>query len=226
MHFKIRLLAALAVMCVYTAKSQNFGYTLAKDSSSYSSLSGATVLVAAENFLSKSYTIHLPFTFNFCGSSTDSIIVEGNGFISFDQPKGLSTIAFNNFSSRRDTSNNYLSSILSGVEGSGNNRILKIEFMNMAQNQLSQYDHLDYQVWLYENGNKIEFHIGSNSYEQQELPQLIGLINRNMDTDAKAFVLSGDPANPSGSLISGESDFTYLSGFPSSGFIYKLIPSF
>ncbi|MCW3071744.1 MAG: remA [Bacteroidetes bacterium] len=226
MFSKTRLLSALAVMWAYTVAAQNFSYSLVKDSSSFTCLTGANVLVAGENFLSNSYGIHLPFTFNFCGISTDSITVEGNGFISFDASKGLSTVAFNNFSSRRDTSNNYLSSIVYKIEGSGSNRVFIVEFKNMAQNRLSQYDHLDYQVWLYENGNKIEFHIGNNSNGGQELPQLIGLINRNMDTESKAFILSGDPGTPGGNLITGDNEFVYLDSFPSAGLIYKLIPSF
>jgi hypothetical protein len=227
MHFKIRLLAALAVAMTHALTAQNFSYTIAKDSSSYVSLAGAEVISAGENFLNKRFSVHLPFQFNFCGSATDSLQIEGNGFLTFNEQEGMALVAFNNFSSRPDTSQAYSSSILSLTEGSPGNRVVKIQFSHLAQYTVSQNDFLDYQVWLYENGNRIEFHMGANSFGgYDDLPQLLGIINRNMNTVNKAFLISGAASGPSAQLISGDDPFAYLHTVPSQGLIYKLTPSF
>jgi hypothetical protein len=212
---------------VSTIKAQNLSYTLIKDSSSYSSLTGGQILAVEENFIGKKYGIHLPFTFNLCGSTGDSVIIEGNGFMKLDKSLGVSIIAFNSFSSKKDSNQSYISAITYKNDGSAPNRILKVEFANLAQNTLSQTDYFNYQVWLYENGNKIEVHVGPNPYSIQEgFPQILGLINTSMDTENKALFLSGDPLAPSIQLITGENDFEYLNGIPFSGTIYKLTPSF
>jgi hypothetical protein len=227
MFSRIRLIILLSLAAATAGSAQNFSYSLIKDSSAYTCLAGCQVLSAGENFMSKRFTLHLPFQFNFCGSSTDSLVIEGNGFISFDEQKGLSLVAFNNFSSRNDTSHAYTSSISSLAEGSGENRIVKIQFSHLAQYTLSSSDFLDYQVWLYENGNRIEFHIGTNSFSgYDELPQLLGMINRKMNTENKAFLLSGAVSSPGTQLISGDDPFVYLNTIPSAGIIYKLSPSF
>jgi hypothetical protein len=164
-QFKRTVLVCLFFITAHLIQAQNFNYTLSKDSTTYTALSGATYLSTGENWSNKKYSIHIPFHFNFCGSTADSIItIEGNGFIVMNQSKQLSIVAFNSFTSNKDTNQSYTSSIAYLTSGSQGNHITKIEFKNLSQNQLSNADYLNYQVWLYENGNKIEFHIGANSY--------------------------------------------------------------
>jgi len=223
------LLALLLGIGIYSAPAQTFSYDLQKDSSGYTVLSGAVVLSTAENFRSKSFTVDIPFAFNFCGSAADSITIEGNGFIVFNKEKATAIVAYTNFGSNKDTTMGYSSSILCKAEGDSGNKIFKIEFKNLSQSSLSANDHLSYQVWLYENGNKIEFHTGTNSYAGTpgiEIPVLLGLINKNMDTENNAFLLYGDPHNPSGQLIAAGIGFVYLDNVPAEGTIIKLTPTF
>ena len=227
-------LKRIAIACFLLAiplvsQSQNFNYNLTKDSIVYVPLSGATILTAGEDFTNQNFSIHFPFQFNFCGSVTDSVKIEGNGFVVFDNAKGLAAVSFNNFGSKKDTNQNYVSSISYAVSGSQGNRILKIEFKNLAQSALSNYDFLNYQVWLYENSNKVEYHIGNNSYANEMgegIPALIGIINRNMDTENKAYLVKGIPSTPEGQLISGESEFVYINNVPFSGTVYTITPTF
>ncbi|MGZ4055101.1 MAG: hypothetical protein ACXVPU_11640 [Bacteroidia bacterium] len=221
------ILITLNAFFILKMHSQNFSYSLQKDSSVYSSLNEATIISSDQNFQSKSFGIRLPFQFNFCGSNTDSITIEGNGFIILNNAKGLSIVSFNNFTSQKDTNENYRSSIGYVVSGNAGNKIIKIEFKDLAQTKLSSSDNLDYQIWLYENGNKIEFHIGPNPNSvDNEIPVLVGLINRNMDTDNKAYVISGNSSYPVGSLISGEASLEYIYSIPNTNIIYTLTPSF
>ena len=222
------LLSLLMGICQHIATAQLFGYSLQKDSAAYASLSGATVISTGENFRSKSFMLDIPFAFNFCGAAADSVCIEGNGFIVFDKEKGTAAVAFNNFGSNKDTAQNYTSSILSLTAGTSGNRILKLEFRSVSQNVLSINDYLSYQVWLYENGNKVEFHTGTNSYAVQpsDVQILLGLINKNMDTENKAYLISGDPAAPTGQVISGEAGLVYLNTVPSEGTVITLTPTF
>jgi hypothetical protein len=225
---KIIVTIAIFIISAMGARSQNFSYGLAKDSSAYSDLTGVTTLLAGETFTNKHPGFHLPFSFNFCGTTTDTLVIETNGFIVFDRWNQISLVSFNAFSGYKDSLNQYVASINYTITGSSGNRIVKIEFKNLSMNGYTFYDRISYQVWLYENGNKIEYHIGPNYYSTLEegIPILIGAINQEMDTEDKAFLISGNPVSPSGAILSGEDDFLYLNNIPFEGTIYRLTPLF
>lgn len=225
-HLKYWVFACLSFTTTFVT-AQNFGYALTKDSTTYTALTNASSVSTGENWNSKSFPLHLPFQFNFCGSTSDSLTIEGNGFIVFDKVKELSIVAFNNFRSNKDTNQSYVSSISYVNTGSQGNRITKIEFKNLSQNKLSSDDYLNYQVWIYENGNKVEIHTGANSYsDKEDFSSLMGIINRNMDTDTKAYLVSGNPSSPSGQAISGDSELVYVNNIPNGGIVYTLTPTF
>jgi hypothetical protein len=227
MPTRIKLIAtAFFVFAIsISLHSQNFNYNLQKDSTAYTPIAGADVISAGQDFQSKSFVLHLPFSFNFCGTKTDSIKIEGNGFIVFDQVRGLAVIAFNSFSSNQDTAAKINSSILFQVTGTQGNRVATIEFNNLSQNILSENDYLNYQIKLYENGNKIIFHIGDNSYSNAAMSVMLGLINKNMDGSTNAFLISGNPSQPSGQQITSGMDFSNLNNVPSKDISYTLTPS-
>lgn len=214
----------LMVTISINIKAQNFNYSFAKDSISYEELSGATVLSSGVNFSNKSFAIHFPFHFNFCGINSDSLKIETNGFLVFDKTKQLAIVAYNNFESKKDTLGNYTSVISYNTSGAAGNRIIKIEFKNLAQNILCSSDFLNYQIWLYEAGNKVEIHTGANA--QNGTAVLLGIINKNMDTSDKAYLIKGDTSSPSGEIISGETSLDYLNQIPNSGIVYTLSPGF
>jgi hypothetical protein len=71
---------------------------------------------------------------------------------------------------------------------------------------------------LYENGNKIEFHIGPNAYASSTLlfSEQLGLIHKELNTT------TGNSPSPTGTLISG----MYINNIPSEGTIYTFTPLF
>lgn len=238
----------LLFMCLYFSHalySQNFNYSLTKDSSAYTALSSPTVLISNEQFGASNFGIHLPFIFNFCGSTTDSLIIETNGFIVLDVEKQYAITVFNNFKANADSTQHYVSSIGYTVSGTTGNRILKLEFNKLSQNQYNTYDHLSYQVWLHENGNKISFRIGPNylsTIPQPVIPTgvseedvarltqgnsvLLGLINKNMNTSEKALLIKGDRYHPQTQIITGDNELVYLQTIPSKGIVLELAPTF
>ncbi|MFL5763546.1 MAG: hypothetical protein ACJ77K_06345 [Bacteroidia bacterium] len=206
------------------SKGQNFSYSIQKDSSIYSDLVSPTVLVSEQSLTNRNFHLHLPFSFNFCGTATDSVIIETNGFVVLDKQKQLAVVAYSNFRSRKDTNGLYVASIGYQVSGTAGSRILKIQFSNFAQHISSSSDFLNYQVWLYEGSNKAEIHTGANASFGN--PVMMGIINRNMDSDDKAYLLSGNPSSPSGQIVTGDSEFVYINAAPAAGVIYTFTPTF
>jgi hypothetical protein len=245
MKFSVRIFLIPSFLLFFQhVQAQNFNYSLTKDSIQYQPLATATVVAAEEDWTNKKFNLKLPFQFNCAGTSTDSLTIESNGFISFGKNTNLALVAFNNFASSMDSTGMFVSRISSVITGNAGNRIVKIEYKNLAVNAFSATDYFNYQVWLYENGNKIEYHIGPNPYAaliivapagtdpntdqyiDTGFRQLIGLINRKMDTTDKGYLITGNPSFPNGKRITGDTELSYLSNIPSAGNIYTFIPSF
>lgn len=212
--------------------SQNYIYSLSTDSSSYTSLSGATTIAGTQSWLNKSFGLRLPFQFNLCGTPSDSITIDNNGFINFQSSINMSLVAFNSYTANKDTNNVYVSLISQQLEGTSGNRILKIQFANLSENNLSALDYLNYQVWLYENGNKIEFHIGANARAAQQnaetaFPVLMGILNRNMDGEnSNGYLVTGAASSPTGLALPSGEGLQYINATPASGIIYRFTPAF
>lgn len=208
--------------------AQSFSYGLTRDSLAYEALDAPQTIVSNQNWISKSFSVQLPFTFNFCGTLTDSMYICGNGFIDFNTTKKLAIMAFNSFSSQRDTTQQYAGAISYETTGAAGSRITKIQFSNVAQSQLSAFDHLSYQVWLYEGSNVIEFHIGDNAYANtaNNIPVAMGVLNRLGTSASRGYFISGNQLSPSGALIGSTDNLDYLNAIPAAGVIFKLTPSF
>lgn len=217
--------------CLFILKAgfaQTFNYSFQKDSSAYTPLSGATVLSVAENFRGLQFTVHIPFSFTACGVTTDTLLIDGNGYISFNRENGASIIACNAFSSNMDSLAHYQSSILTSVSGNAGSRIFKIEFNNLSQNQFSANDKLNYQVWLYEGDKHIEFHIGANSYAGLEdgiFPVPFGLINKNLSGSVNGYLITESAGLTAGHALLENEELVYMSKMPSAGTVLKLFPT-
>lgn len=93
------------------------------------------------------------------------------------------------------------------TEGVAGSQILKIEWNNVGfWEDMTGADYMNFQVWLYEGSNIIEYRYGPNqinnpqgSFEGETGPivYLIPLINFDTDEiEEDAYLLSGDPSNP------------------------------
>jgi hypothetical protein len=226
---KVIPVCLLFFMNIAQGHSQNFSYSFAKDSVAYAALNSPTLLSTNESWSNKQFKLALPFSFNCAGTAADTVFIETNGFLVFNKAKQLAIVAFNDFSSRKDTNQNYTASLGYTIEGSAGNRIVKFEFRNLSRNMLSTFDHMDYQVWLYENGNKIEFHIGSNPFAvNAESPNslLLGIINRNMNSDPSAYLIQGNPSLPTAAAVNSANELIYLDNIPFEGVVLRLTPTY
>lgn len=109
--------------------------------------------------------------------------------------------------SRLDGAGNFDSPVSFKIEGATGNRIAKIEWKNAGFfSDDSELDFVNFQLWLYENDNSIEYHYGpssvnniADSYEGLGGP-LVGLIT-GFETETGAIVdtsylLSETPTDP------------------------------
>ncbi|HEX8517250.1 MAG TPA: hypothetical protein VF868_13720 [Bacteroidia bacterium] len=219
----------LVIFALFAGKgfAQNFNYSFQKDSSEYTALAGGTIKAANESWVNKQFEIPLPFQFNFCGISTDSLFIEPNGFVVFDKRTQISIVAFNEFGSRADANQSFNAELKYSVEGTAGSRIIKVQYSNLSKNKHSSSDELNYQIWLFEAGNLIEIHSGPNSYADSRFdsPILIGLINKNMNSSPNGFLVGGDLNTAFAQSITGE-ELTYFNGIPSQGVFFRFTPSF
>jgi hypothetical protein len=216
--------AGLAMLLIGSSvgTAQNFDYNLQRDSSLYTAVSGINLITNTSN--SQSLGLKLPFSFTVSGYITDTVIIEPNGFLILHQQEEIALVALNSFKANPDSTGNNSASILTSITGQSPNRICKIQFSNFSVSQFNNNDFANYQIWLHENGNKISIHFGPNSYS--DIPgqaMLIGLLNRNMDSAQKGFLLSGTCQNPAGQIIV-DPELIYLEGFPNPGVQFSISP--
>jgi hypothetical protein len=150
------------MLCSLSAKSQDFNYSFAKDSVAWQELNSQTILNADNSAWEFCYKIPIGFSFNYLGRSFDSLRIETNGYLVFDEDRNYALTAFLGFGDCVDADNNH--AVLGyAVSGTNGNRVLKIQFKNTST-ALTSPKHFTYQVWLKEN-SAVEIHIGPNDFQ-------------------------------------------------------------
>ncbi len=143
-----RLLFILAfVFAVYgITRAQNFNYTVSTDSVSWNELNTQTILNGNNSAWNFSYKIPIGFTFSFLGRSFDSLTIETNGYLVFDNDRNYALTAFSGVGDHIDSLGNHaiIGYELSGTNG---NHILKIQYLNCSPNAGGD-EVQSWQVWL------------------------------------------------------------------------------
>lgn len=138
--------------------------------------------------------ISIPFPFKVCGKSVSQFDADVNDiyFISTSSEQVYMTYNMENLNP------SYVSWKTEGIAG---NRIQKIQF----QDRVGSIDNLNFQVWLYENGNKIEAHYGMNNARIAS-SLLPFLIRREMATTLQGIALSGSAIDPNEGIYVGNAN--------------------
>jgi hypothetical protein len=219
------LLCAL-LFAFATARSQGFDYTLTSSAGTYQQLTGSVNVAGnAGDWSTSSFILPVGFEFQFEGKGYDTITIEPNGLVRLDAQHAI--VIFHGAKCKRDSSNAY--SLLSySLTGTAGNRIMKMQYNNTGYDPYNSSEYLNYQLWLYEQGGKIEVRTGSVSWPSvtdstYEGPTpLIGLINPEQSTSVSAFLLSGAP---SAQPVNAGSPLLYLVSVPAEGSIYTFTPN-
>lgn len=123
------------------------------------------------------------------------------------------------------------------LEGPEGNRIFKLEWNNVSIYDVFDSCFLNMQVWLYENGNIIEFRYGPSYVSSDDwamlsdegIQPLFGVVDIDYET-GNAAALYGDPDNPTFECLaltdttSTELLYSGLSSLPAANTVYRFTP--
>ena len=183
-------------------------YSFTSFNQTFEELNNPTTVTGNEVWEYPDYEIPIGFDFSILNFTSDKIyfIEDGlAGYISLS-PNINSNIPMlipigQDIKDRGNNSTGSLSPISYKLIGQPGNRILKIEWKNVGFfGDQTENDYINFQVWLYENNNKIEYHYGDNdinnpiSYDYESGPSvlffpLVDLVNEDFIEDG--YVLNG-----------------------------------
>lgn len=218
-------------------------YNFETNNSPYQNLSGSTSLNNGVIWDDPGFTIPLGFNFNIASYTFDTVyILEWSigGVVSSNPVDGdiipifpviaqdIIDLGYSNGVSQ--------SNISYKTEGTEGNRILKLEWNNVGFfYDSTESDFMNFQLWLYEGSNTIEYHYGPSSINnptesfEGETGPLVSLgTSYNSFTGImvdNGYFLSGDPTNPSIiTLAAGDPVIiTALQGMMPSGTVYRFV---
>ena len=213
-----------------------FIYDLATSMEPYVELTGATSINNGEIWDDPEYVINLPFEFLLNETIVTSLQFFGLGAL-FEAPTGVPDVYTNIFPFEVDLLDRgelegleSLSPISYKVDGNPGSRIYKLEYKNAGSyaeyaemNTMDMY--INFQMWLYEETNMIQFRFGPSSIDDPALfyEDLSGAFIGTGDYDEANDILfnghfiTGDAANPSMSA-----QFFPIDGTPADGMVYTL----
>jgi hypothetical protein len=220
---KLKLLLAFiaSIIAISNSKAQVFSYSLSNNNTTYSDLVSATSLSNGSDWNNTTFKTAIGFSFPFAGQSFDSLRIEPNGFIVFDNKRNYAFASYKGLFCKQD-SNETWSSVSYLLSGS----ILKLQFKNVGFYPYNKAELFNYQVWIYSSGN-IEVHTGPNpnlDYIANDQTTLLGPINMNQDSNPKAFLASGSPVSPSGNSLGTNDPIVYLNPIPANGNVFVFMP--
>ena len=239
-----KIIIVVLFFALFTSNAQEYELTVLNEA--YENLEDATSLNNGNVWDDPSFTVPIGFDFQLGPNMVNTL------FFSDDAPGGLlTTIAnidaapFGGFApvsqdiiDRGFNTGTSLSPLSFKLEGEVGSQILKIEWNNVGFfDESSLQDFMNLQLWLYEEGNVIEYRYGSseindptNSFEGLDGIQIVLFpllpAGGGGPLEEDAYILSGDPINPEFITISTEEDFDdaefiSLTGVPSDGTVYR-----
>jgi len=203
--------------------AQTFNYNFQVSTNNYTNLDNKTVLYQNSDWRGQPIILPIGFQFAFLDSTFDTLSIESNGFIVFGGNKNYAITAFSASGPILDSVGNIKSSLSYQLDGSPGQRILKIEYKECGFSLDRVDESFNYQVWLFEDGGKVDIRIGSNNADLAITP-FVGLINMNRNTQTSAFMVYGNPSSPQSQSLGEIDDIVYLNSVPVNGTIYSFTP--
>lgn len=215
----------------YLVNAQN--YTFTNFTENYVDLVGSTSINNGQIWNDDEFNITLPYSININGLTFNKITVSDSfitGDTTLDNRETVSPYG-HDFIDRGSGSGTSQSPLSYKIEGAVGSRITKIEFKNCGSiydTSLSMF--VNFQIWLYETSNIIEFRYGSSNINSSAFygiftGGIIGITNLigSTQTFSNTSFLTGNPANP---ILSNVETFTYINGTPAANTVYKFTPTF
>lgn len=184
-----------------------FDYTFASSTDFYVELDNPTVLTDGVIWDEETYLLALGFTFYVGNEGFDTVAIHANGYLTFVnntvnathtamifgdvdlQDRGVGTVTAK-------------SPISYQIDGSLGSQIVKIQYKNAGFFDGIPSDSVNFQVWIYENLDKIEYRFGQSSIAnplivfQGNTGAICGLYTANANSFLTGFTLTNVAASP------------------------------
>ena len=243
MKLRFLLISSFLLLFLFL-QAQTYNLTVSEES--YTPLENSISLTNDEIWDDEEYSFPIEIDFEYFGDKLDTLFVDVNGLVantSFENIGSESFVSFilpfyNDLIDLGYISEESVSNISYLIDGEEGSRILKIEWNNVGFYD-DYYDNqadpsfVNFQLWLYELDNAIEFHYGDSKVDSELVFQYYGggpiaglmdTYNETTDIYDEFAVLIGDPAKPNVILWEGEVDFEYtqlLDSVPMPNTVYR-----
>jgi hypothetical protein len=222
-----KLITVCLLLCCGIAKAQIAGYTFSKSTATYANLPATkTEFNSAWTDPFISLVMTMPIDIELFGQEVDQDV----------RPTYRGQLLFRGFFTGDDFTVSALGAELAGVvngnigevsyvvDGNAPNRIFKMEYNRVGFfTESPKLSYVNFQIWLYETSNIIEFRYGPNSIQGAGAwPEDFGLFHEAGSTSTTSIEVLGNPAAPTvsaGTLMDG----THLNGFPAPNTVYKFV---
>jgi hypothetical protein len=177
------LLLGIAAMATITANAQTptYPYTFSYSTQPYANLSDTTLILGSNGWDDTLLAFSLPIDFKYQGVSVTQWYMDTYGGL---YPNGMDTMRETPFilGVNADYEDKLGATISYNVSGATGSRIAKLEYRNVGFYDGNATENANFQIWLYEGSNKIEYHVGPNQvntatldYFDQGGPLVVGL---------------------------------------------------
>lgn len=223
----MRKLFTLVLLCIaaYASFAQPVYYQFKKSTGTYTDLLFPNIILTG-NWDDTLVQFKTPFTFRFFTTNVnDSIQVDDYGGVYFNNVNNGFFDAFGVDMISRGLNK---STISYQTEFTAPNRILKIQYRNVGffADKPALTDSMNFQIWIYETSNIIEYRYGPGSVKTASYDGETGAyvdVADPLNVTANYVGLKGDPANPT--VNTDGTMLTPLTGTPPNGTIYRFTPS-
>jgi len=206
--------------------TSSFCYSLTASSTTYNPIVGGNEIAEGDDNEDYFYEVILPFHFTFCDSTFDTLFISYGGYSptfkyvvypTYTDAREYELMPFGAINIDTDNSTKLIYET-TGIVG---DRITTIEWKNFIYEEpfTSVISTFNFQIKLYENGNKVEFHYGANDITTDSPAVDLSLLAVGLyagDVNVGLF-LSGDSSSPNTSSTAGENE---LSTWPIEGTKY------
>lgn len=243
-----KTLTSLLILCgVLFLNAQNI-YNFSATNEPYNDLVGSTSLNNGQVWDDPSYAIPLGFDFQISTHVFNTIYIVGwssGGILSSTpSPAGIIPIMMpigQDILDKGYTTGVSQSNISYKIDGSIGNEILKIEWNNVGfWDDTTENDFMNFQLWLYNETNIIEYRYGSSSINnpnesfEGETGPIVALFSK-IDVyadklyDDNGYILTGNPVNPTVIIVEPDNEpqgtLPSLQGKIPDGTVYRFTPS-
>ncbi|MFT5833721.1 MAG: hypothetical protein ACI97N_001349 [Cognaticolwellia sp.] len=184
-----------------------FDYSFSASMDTYNELDNPTSLSNGQVWDEETYSLGLGFLFNIGGESFDTILINTNGYLTFENQTSdetyIATVLGDADLEDRGAGTIVSESPISyQIDGMIGNQIIKIEYKNIGFFDGIMNDSISFQIWLYENTDQIEYRFGSgivsnpNIVFQGNSGPICGLFNVHTNNLQTGFTLTNSAIFP------------------------------